>query len=603
MINGTKFALGKPQKGTLPMNPPKSHRRLRAWLAMLSLSLLLTAWPHSSASAAGSNEADANVQTASAVGGATVGYYAGWASYQGYQPKDIPAEDLTQINYAFAAIDGDTGKLVLDNPTQDKKNLSGLLALKKRNPALRVLISVGGWDYSAYFSDVASTAQRRATFAQSCVDLITAHGLDGIDLDWEYPVSGGQPGVIHRPQDKQNFTLLLQAIRDALDKQSKRDGKTYSLTIAGAVGGGYLSCIEPKAVANIVDHIFLMTYDIHGPWSSYADFNAPLYTPSGSSPQSRYSVSDGVKAWLAAGVPAGKLVLGMPLYGYIYQGVKSTNYGLYSTFTSAKSITYNQLKASYLSNSTYRQLRHSTAQVPYLYGKNTFISYDDPKSIAAKASLAVSQGLGGIGFWELSQDKEAELISAACEVWNQQGFRDVPATAWYAQAVERVSQQGWMYGTTATTFSPYGTLTRGMLAAILYRMEGQPAVSGTASAFSDVDAKAYYASAVAWAAKAGIVQGYGDGTFRPNGLLTRQQLCAMLFRYASWRNEDGGGRSDLSAFTDAASVSPYAREAMAWAIDAGVIQGRTATTLAPYGTATRAQTAVMLVRLEDEFKS
>ena len=568
-------------------------RRAAAWLAAVCLTLPLLTSPAGSAGTAAAAQASA---------GEVVGYYAGWSSYLGYAPSDVPAEQLTQINYAFAAIDGTTGKLVLDNPTQDKKNFQGLLALKKRNPELRIVLSVGGWDYSTYFSDVASTAKGRETFAQSCVDLLTAHGLDGMDLDWEYPVSGGQPGVIHRPQDKENFTLLLQAIRNALDRQERRDGREYVLTIAGAAGSGYLSNIQAQAVAQIVDHVFLMTYDIHGPWDKYADLNAPLYTPADSSPQYRYSVDAAVRDWLKAGVPAEKLVLGMPLYGYIYQGVRSANSGLYSTFSSAKSVTYNQLKASYLGNSTYRKLRHAAAQVPYLYGNGAFISYDDAASIAAKAQLALERGLGGIGFWELSQDAEAELISSACTVFSATTFRDVPPGAWYADAVAQVYEEGWMQGTTATTFSPAGTVTRGMLAAILHRMEGTPAASGSVP-FRDVEKGTYYEKAIAWAAGKGILEGYEDGTFRPDAPLTRQQLAAILFRYASWLGEAGDGRADLAAWPDEAHVEPYAREAMAWAVDVGLIQGRDDGRLDPGGTATRAQTAVLLVRLWEQLEA
>lgn len=570
-------------------------RRAAAWLAAVCLALPLLTSP------AGST-GNGRTAASSASGGEVVGYYAGWSSYLGYAPSDIPAEQLTQINYAFAAIDGDTGKLVLDNPTQDKKNFQGLQALKKRNPQLRIVLSVGGWDYSTYFSDVASTAKGRETFAQSCVDLITAHSLDGIDLDWEYPVSGGQPGVIHRPADRENFTLLLRAIRDALDKQERRDGKEYVLTVAGAAGSGYLSNIQPQAVAGIVDHVFLMAYDIHGPWDNYADLNAPLYTPADSSPQYRYSVDAAVSAWLKAGVPAEKLVLGMPLYGYIYQGVRSTNSGLYSTFTSAKSVTYSQLKKSYLSSSSYRKLRHATAQVPYLYGNGSFISYDDTTSIAAKAGLAAERGLGGIGFWELSQDADAELISSACAAWSATPFRDVPAGAWYADAVVQVYEAGWMNGTTVTTFSPGTTVTRGMLAAILYRMEGAPSVSGSVP-FRDVNKSDYYAKAITWAAGKGILEGYEDGSFRPDAPLTRQQLSAILFRYASWLGEAGSGRADLTVWPDAAAVEPYAREAMAWAVDVGVLQGRADGRLDPGGTATRAQTAVLLTRLWEHLEA
>lgn len=155
-----------------------------------------------------------------------------------------------------------------------------------------------------------------------------------------------------------------------------------------------------------------------------------------------------------------------------------------------------------------------------------------------------------------------------------------------------------MNGTTAATFTPAGTVTRGMLSAILYRMEGTPSASGSVP-FRDVDKNSYYAKAITWAAQKGILEGYEDGTFRPDAPLTRQQLAAILFRYASWLGKAGDAQGDLSAWPDAAAVESYAREAMAWAVDVGVLQGRADGTLDPGGTATRAQTAVLLTRLWD----
>ena len=531
-------------------------------------------------------------------GGEVVGYYAGWAAYQGYTPDQLPAEHLTQINYAFARIDPDTLTIALENPAHDKKNLAALRKLRQQNGHLKLLISVGGWSDSQHFSDAAATAARREAFAASCVDFVVAQGLDGVDLDWEYPVSGGAPGTIHRPADKQNFTKLLQELRTQLDRQGRRDGKDYSLTIAGAAGSWYLNQIEAVKVADIVDHIFLMGYDLHGPWDTSADFNAPLYTPSGASPQGKSSIADSVQAYLDKGIPAEKLVLGMPLYGYAYQGVSSQNNGLYSTYTSAKSVSYRTLKKNYLSNDAYRRLRHGEAQVPYLYGSRTFISYDDAESLAAKAALARSRDLGGIGFWELSQDDGGELTAAASSAFRStwdNPFRDVAPGAWYEEAVRYVYEAGLMQGTTGTTFSPGRTSNRGQIAAILHRLEGSPR-AGTPP-FTDVAADSYCADAVAWAEKNNIVRGFEDGTFRPEGRITRQQLAAILFRYLEYRGADTAGRADLSRFSDSAAVADYAREALAWAVSAGLVQGRADGTLDPEGSATRAQAAMILQRL------
>ena len=562
-------------------------RRTAAALACLCMAALLLGTP---------TEAERRTYQA---GGQVVGYYAGWAAYQGYTPAQLPAEHLTQINYAFAQIDPDTLTIALENEAHDNKNLAALRKLRQQNDHLKLLISVGGWSDSRYFSDAASTAARREKFAASCVDFIVEQELDGVDLDWEYPVSGGAPGMVHRPADKQNFTKLLQELRAQLDRQGRRDGKDYSLTIAGAAGSWYLNQIEAVKAADIVDHIFLMGYDFHGTWDRYADFNAPLYAPSGASPQGKSGVANSVQAYLDKGIPAEKIVLGMPLYGYAYQGVSGKDNGLYSTYASARSVSYKTLKKSYLRSGAYRQFRHQEAQVPYLYGNGTFVSYDDAASLAAKAALARSRGLGGIGFWELSQDDGGELTAAASSAFRStwdNPFRDVAPGAWYEEAVQYVYEAGLMQGTSASAFSPGRTTTRGQIVTILHRLEGSPR-AGRAP-FTDVAADSYCAEAVAWAERNAIVRGFGDGTFRPDRPITRQQLAAILLRYMEHRGADTAGRADLGRYPDSAAVADYAREAMAWAVSAGLIQGRSNGTLDPAGSATRAQTAVILHRLD-----
>ena len=174
-------------------------------------------------------------------------------------------------------------------------------------------------------------------------------------------------------------------------------------------------------------------------------------------------------------------------------------------------------------------------------------------------------------------------------------FTDVVSDAWYAQAVAYVYRQDLMSGTAQDRFSPDLASNRAMLVTILYRLAGSPAVDG-GSAFTDVAGGDWYASGVAWASANGIVTGYGDGRFGPNDPITREQMAAILYRYAGFAGQSTTGQADLSGYTDAGQVSPYAAEAMGWAVDRGLITGVSAGTLAPGGSATRAQVATILMR-------
>ena len=177
-------------------------------------------------------------------------------------------------------------------------------------------------------------------------------------------------------------------------------------------------------------------------------------------------------------------------------------------------------------------------------------------------------------------------------------FTDVKNTDWCFSEVARVYADGIMGGTSNTTFSPAGTLTRGQVVAMLYRMAGSPAVTANTTGFSDVDNGAYYADAVKWASGKEIVGGYADGTFAPNRAITREQLAAILYRYAKANGADVsvGEDTNLLSYKDFQSVGQYAVPALQWAVGSGLIGGTTNATLSPKGTATRAQAAVILVR-------
>ena len=174
-------------------------------------------------------------------------------------------------------------------------------------------------------------------------------------------------------------------------------------------------------------------------------------------------------------------------------------------------------------------------------------------------------------------------------------FDDVAATAWYYDAVEYVYDNGLMNGTASDTFAPNATLTRGMLATVLWRMEGSPVVN-YALPFEDVSGDQWYTEAIRWAASVGVVNGTSATTYAPNANITREQLATMLYRYAAYKSGSVSTSASLSGFTDAGSVSDYAADAMEWAVAEEIIGGMTSTTLVPQGSATRAQTATMLMR-------
>lgn len=338
-------------------------------------------------------------------------YYGSWAGYTEYTPDKVQGNKLDYLVYAFAVTDS-SYNITLGDPYIDPKNFESLKALKAKYPGLKTVISIGGWGGSKWFSDAAYTSTGRAAFSASAVAFIEKYGFDGVDIDWEYPTGGGNPDNISRPADKTNFTLLMAALRSALDTAGIVDGKHYILSFAGASETFYANSVELNKLAQYVDYGFLMAYDMHGTWNTYTDFNAPLYAPSGSSPQSKWSCDAAVKLWVKNGFPKSLVVMGVPFYGYEYYGVKSTNNGLYQKYSWGDAISYDVIAAKYLNNTSYKRYFSSSAKVPWVYGNSTFVSYDDVQSVTFKAKYTASNGLRGGGAWELSQDVNGTLLGA-----------------------------------------------------------------------------------------------------------------------------------------------------------------------------------------------
>lgn len=337
-----------------------------------------------------------------------VGYVAGWE-----KPVPVAAEKLTAINYAFAHI-GSDGRAVLDQADATAA-LARLHALRMRNPQLKILVSVGGWGADG-FSDAAATDASRATFAQSVGELVAQRGLDGIDIDWEYPGLPG-PGIRHRDEDKRNFTLLLQALRqqlDALGEKRGRRGDAHFLLTAALADGEFVKHIELGHIHPYLDWINLMTYDFHNSLTPTTGHQAALRR-SRTSAASERSVERAVREYLAAGVPARKLIVGVPFYGRAFADVKPGNNGLDQPYGHYEGDhPWPQLVADFIDRNGYVRNWDATADVPYLWNAqaHVFVSYDDPQSLKLKADFVKAHRLGGMMYWEQSQDPKGELLGA-----------------------------------------------------------------------------------------------------------------------------------------------------------------------------------------------
>ena len=206
-------------------------------------------------------------------------------------------------------------------------------------------------------------------------------------------------------------------------------------------------------------------------------------------------------------------------------------------------------------------------------------------------------GDGTYTFTMPSGDVKIEVTFAEDPNWEEEPampFVDVDEHDWFYDVVLYAYDNGLMTGVSATEFAPNQTTTRGMIVSMLARLEG--VTSAEDAGFADVAANDWYATAVNWAASVGVVNGYEDNTFRPNAPITREQMAAILYNYADYKGYDVSARADLSDYADAASISSWAEDVLAWANAEGLINGMTATTIDPQGATTRAQTAAMFER-------
>ena len=333
--------------------------------------------------------------------------------------SDVDASRLTHINYAFANLrDGE----VVEGFASDTENFRRLRELRQRHPHLRVLVAVGGWTWSGGFSDAALTVASRERFVRSAVAFVQRHDLDGLDIDWEYPGLPGN-GNTHRPEDKANFTAMMAALRAGLDDLGRRTGRRYLLTFAAGAFPRFIEHTELAQVAASIDWVNLMTYDFRvAAVDPVAGHHANLFDHPDD--EKRRSGDAAVREFLAAGVPAAKLVLGVPFYGRGWMDVRADRNGLYQPgvpLTDTKGLTYARLAADLVGKDGYERHWDPTAQQPYLWNasRRIFIAYDDPESVRRKAQYVVERGLAGVMYWQHGSDRTGTLLQALHESLQQ----------------------------------------------------------------------------------------------------------------------------------------------------------------------------------------
>ncbi|MCR5887225.1 glycoside hydrolase family 18 protein [Hymenobacter sp. J193] len=333
---------------------------------------------------------------------AIIAYYAGDST----SFRQYPTTKLTHIIYSFLHLKGSA--LAFDKP-QDRATVKALVALKAKNPGLKIMLSLGGWGGCETCSSVFSTEKGRTDFALSVKEILSATRTDGIDLDWEYPAIVGMPGHRFTPEDRHNFTLLIQALRKTL-------GQQYEISFAA---GGFTEAlqksIEWAQVMPLVNRVNLMSYDLVNGYSTTTGHHTPLY----STPTQVESVDRGVRFLDSVGVAPGKIAIGAAFYARIFSEVPAANHGLNQACKFKTTANYKQFGDSLSARHGFVTYWDSLAQAPFAYSKSRkeFASFDDKRSVQLKTQYVLNKKLGGIMFWELTGDQPQNgLLDAISQV-------------------------------------------------------------------------------------------------------------------------------------------------------------------------------------------
>ena len=339
-----------------------------------------------------------------------IGYVPGFRGDLG--DLKIDAKMLTHINYAF--VDVKDSMAWLTNLATDTINFRKLNALKKDNPNLRIMISIGGWGWSENFSDAVLTPNSRKKFAETSATIVEQNNLDGVDIDWEYPGFKGEDNVF-RPEDRENFTLMFKALREALDKLSAKTGRTYQLTTAVPEFTEFLAKTDMGKAVEYIDYINLMLYDFNVSADDTVGHHSNLYHSANFKGRAGHR---GIAEYVAAGVPVQKLVMGIPFYGRSWIVKTIDNRGINRAADSVvRAGGYTFIKDSLLQRPGFVRHWDDDAKAPYLFNEQTrqLVVYDDEESVKIKCEYVKENNLAGVMFWQYASDPKEYLLKTINE--------------------------------------------------------------------------------------------------------------------------------------------------------------------------------------------
>jgi len=335
--------------------------------------------------------------TGSLEGRRVVAYYRG-----GTLP---PPNRVTHINYAFSNLNADGTWALTSIPR-------GLKDLRKQNPNLKLLVSIGGWTWSANFSAVADDPVKRERFIHSATNLIVNQTLNGIDIDWEWPGATGnqEPGS----RDRENFVLLMKETRAALDALEATTGKHYLLSAFTGGGSAQIAGLDFAALSPLFDYINVQGYDLHGPWDRVSGHASGLHFNSDDPASASLNIEAILNVYAAAGIPRKKLVVGVAFYGRKIWATSTANHGLFQpTGWTGETPLYNAVVSN--NQTTFPYYWDNRSKAPWLFddSNKVFITFDDPRSCHEKGTFARNNGYGGVYFWAMDGDTvDFQLLTA-----------------------------------------------------------------------------------------------------------------------------------------------------------------------------------------------